>query len=451
MDGEETAQGLPLLKGVPKTPDLEAAIGRYRGTRVYAPWAGKTLFDQFGRFDLDLKRELPPGDLDHGLIVVSFPHSTKPRRLPEVFAELRGVWTEELRRAAAAGRVRIVLDASPEGYRPTAYRLQPIHEGLESLGAPVEAGGIFTQDRGYGAEYARYLSERGVANGLRVLNYDFWIRRFHDQFERRGARLYPKRLAAFEAKPKARGRRFVSLNMALRPSKLLFLLSVIRDGLWDLGYISCGGLFKKPSQFDTEDLNLSEGDFARKLSGSPFEALAKELLPYFPELESKGQIILGDVNREGPNGWPKQTPIAPLIKEYDDSWFTAVTETEMRSRRTRITEKPFAALVNFHPLVMFGNPGALAQLRDFGYRTFGEAIDESYDEIEDPGRRFAAAYKQFQRLCRLDETELASLEQRLRGVLVFNAEWGMTRLPRIYRDRIDLAFMDELFGAPAWA
>ena len=425
----------------------DAAIGRYRGTRVYVPWAGKTLFDQFESFDLDLRRELPPGDLKHGLIVVSFPHATKPTRLPEVFAALKSVWTEPLRRAVAERRVRIVLDASPEGYRPKSTRLEPIHEGFERLGAPVEAGVLVTQNRGYGDEYARYLRDRGLPNGLRVLNYDFWIRRFHGQFERDGASLYPERLAAFEAKPKSRGRRFVSLNMALRPSKLVFLLAVIRDGLWDRGYISCGGLYKKASRFETEDLNLSEVDFARKLSGSPFETLAQDLLPYFAQLEAKGQIILGDVVRDGPNGWPKQTPIAPLTKEYDDSWFTAVTETEMRSRRTRTTEKPFAALVNFHPLVIFGNPGALAQIRDLGYRTFGDAIDESYDEIADPAGRFSAAYSQFERLCRMDETELARMEQRLRDVLVFNAEWGMTRLPRIYRDRIDLAFMDELFAA----
>lgn len=426
----------------------DAAIARYRGTRVYVPWAGKTLFDQFEAFDLDVRRELPPGDLEHGLIVVSFPHATKAHRLAEVFAELRSLWTEALGRAVAERRVRIVLDASPEGYRPKSTRLEPIHEGFESLGAPVEAGVLVTQDRGYGHAYARYLGERGLPPGLRVLNYDFWIRRFHGQFEQDGASLYRERRAAFEAKPKSRGRRFVSLNMALRPSKLVFLLSVIRDGLWDRGYISCGGLYNKPSRFESEDLDLSEDDFARKLGSSPFEAIGQELLPYFPELESKGQIILGDIVRDGPTGWPKQTPIVPLMKEYDDSWFTAVTETEMRSRRTRITEKPFPALVNFHPLVMFGNPGALGHIRDLGYRTFGDAIDETYDEIADPALRFAAAYSQFERLCWMDESELLHLERRLRDVLVFNAEWGLTRLPRIYRDRIDLAFMDELFGAP---
>ena len=117
----------------------------------------------------------------------------------------------------------------------------------------------------------------------------------------------------------------------------------------------------------------------------------------------------------------------------------------MRPRPSRITEKPFPALVNFHPLVMFGNPLALQQVREFGYQTFSPAIDESYDEIEAPEARFRAAYKEFVRLCRMDEDELRHLVDSLRDVLVFNAEWGMTRLPALYRDRIDLDFMDRVF------
>ena len=437
----------PLGGDAPGRPDLESAIARYRGTKVFVPWPGKTLFEHFKGFELDLRPALPPGDLDAGLIVVSFPHSGKPPRLVQVFTELAGIWTDDLRRAVIERRVRIVLDASPEAYPPGANRMEPTRQGLERLGAPIEAAIWVTQDRGYDAQYADYRAGRGLRDGLRVLNYDYWIRRFHRQFETRGKDLYPARLAAFEARPRTRGRRFISLNMTLRPSKLLFLLSVIRDGLWDDGYISCGGLFKKASNFDgVADLSLTEDYFAHKLNGlTAFGPLKDELLPYFSALEAKGQVILGDVARDGQNGLPKQSPIDPMLREYDDCWLTAVTETEMRPRRSRVTEKSFGALVNFQPMVVFGNPGALGQVRELGYLTFGDAIDETYDEIEDPGRRFTAAYAEFYRLCRMEEAELARTVDRLREVLVFNAEWGMTRLPRIYRERIDLAFLDALF------
>ena len=443
----------PLGKIMPDRQDLESAVARYRGTKVFIPWPGKTLFEHFKGFELDLRQELPPGDLDAGLIVVSFPHSGKPPRLIQVFAELAGIWTDNLRRAVIERRVRIVLDASPEAYPPGANRMEPTRQGLERLGVPIESAVWVTQDRGYDAEYTDYRTGRGLGGGLRVLNYDYWIRRFHRQFENRGKSLYPARLATFEARPRTRGRRFISLNMTLRPSKLLFLLSVIRDGLWDDGYISCGGLFKKASNFDGDaDLSLSEDYFAHKLDGlTAFDALKEELLPYFSALEAKGQVILGDVARDGQNGLPKQSPIDPMLGEYDDCWFTAVTETEMRARRSRVTEKSFGALMNFQPMVVFGNPGALGQVRELGYLTFGDAIDETYDEIEDPGRRFTAAYGEFYRLCRMDEEELARTADRLREVLVFNAEWGMTRLPRIYRERIDLAFLDALFEASSAA
>ncbi len=438
-----------VLSEAPEPAGTEAAVARYRGTRVYIPWVGKTLFDFMGRFGLDIRCEMPPGDLDHGLIVISFPHSTKPPRLVEVFDQLRGVWTEELRQAAIERRVRIVLDASAEGYPPARPRLEAIHRGFQGLGVPVEAGVLLTQDRGYAATYARYLRKARAGSGLRVINEDFWIRRFHQQFLRRGAAAFARRLADFEARPKVRSRRFVSLNLTPRATKVLFLLSLIRDDLWSQGYVSCGGLMKKTGRFDTlAELAVTADYVLAKLGGGgTFEELAGQLLPFFPALQAKGQILLGEVELEGPFGRPKGTPINPMLREYDDSWFTAVTETEMRTWRSRITEKSFGPLVNFHPMVVFGNPGSLSAVRGFGYQTFGAVIDESYDDIEDPGRRFAAAYQQFTRLCRMDPDELVRMEDRLREALVFNAEWGLVRLPAIYRDRLGLAFLDRLFEA----
>jgi hypothetical protein len=62
----------------------------------------------------------------------------------------------------------------------------------------------------------------------------------------------------------------------------------------------------------------------------------------------------------------------------------------MRPRLTRVTEKVIKPLLNFHPLLVLGNPGALRLVRAFGFHTFGAIYDESYDDISDVRDRFEA-------------------------------------------------------------
>jgi hypothetical protein len=42
------------------------------------------------------------------------------------------------------------------------------------------------------------------------------------------------------------------------------------------------------------------------------------------------------------------------LADYHDSWFTVVTETEMRARPSRISAKVVKPLVNFQPFLVVG-------------------------------------------------------------------------------------------------
>jgi hypothetical protein len=151
------------------------------------------------------------------------------------------------------------------------------------------------------------------------------------------------------------------------------------------------------------------------------------------------------------HGWARlelwNAGMAADLAEYQDSWFSVVTETEMRARPSRITEKVLKPLVNFHPSLVLGNPGALAMTREYGFATFPEIIDESYDEECDPRRRYDLVYREFVRLCRLDERELARLESRVADTLDFNARWGLTQFPSQFRGRHDEALTDRILAA----
>lgn len=418
------------------------------GLPVYVPWPGKTLFETTTSFRVSPRNELPPGDLAAGIIVVPYPFSTRPQFLATAFSEIKAAWTQNLSLKAREGRVRFVLDASAEGFQHSDQRSDCIHRGLAELGVPANLAVVLTQERNYNADYAEYVQRNRLDSALRVLNYDLWIDRFHAQFEERGSKIFEWRLNGFKSREKVRGRKFVSLNMTLRRTKFLFLLSLIRDNLWREGHISFGGFYRKESKFHPDhERSRSIASIEEYLRRSTvFKDITEDVVGYLPALEAKGQLIFGDVERDPDTGLPRKSPLSAMLPQYDDSWFSVVTETEMRDRPSRITEKPFAPLVNFQPSILLGNPGALAQIRELGYLTFGHVLDESYDSIQDPAERFLAAYSEVLRLCRMGDEKLGQMEVELRDILVFNAKWGLTRLPKIYREVISTRLMDRIFA-----
>jgi hypothetical protein len=77
--------------------------------------------------------------------------------------------------------------------------------------------------------------------------------------------------------------------------------------------------------------------------------------------------------------------------EYSqESFIYVVTETCFWERKDHLTEKIFKPIVSMMPFVLVGPANNLKYLRSYGFRTFDQWIDESYDAIEDPIERLQA-------------------------------------------------------------
>jgi hypothetical protein len=72
---------------------------------------------------------------------------------------------------------------------------------------------------------------------------------------------------------------------------------------------------------------------------------------------------------------------------YQTSLISVVTETNFENNDIFNTEKIFKPMVHRHPFILVGPYKTLQKLREFGYKTFSEFWDESYDNIEDPNER----------------------------------------------------------------
>lgn len=64
---------------------------------------------------------------------------------------------------------------------------------------------------------------------------------------------------------------------------------------------------------------------------------------------------------------------------YANTCFSLVVET-LIDQEIFVTEKTFKPLAFEHPAIIYGSPGTLKYLRDQGFATFDNVIDESYDK-----------------------------------------------------------------------
>jgi hypothetical protein len=346
----------------------------------------------------------------------------------------------EVWRRIAAGKTLLVFDNATEGHAYNPDRSKALHGFLAEQQISPRSVAFVTQDRAHETAYRAHAVSAGYAETYGVLNYDFFIKNLISQYESTGPETFARRLAAFRSRSQRRKRRYISLNFTPRPIKVLFLMKLIEDGLWDRGFISFGGFAPEGSGKATQPSVVMGRIRALSITGPVTEGQSAG----FQSLVEAGPRYLSGLQAKLDRGKRKKPPVLDEdLPEHENSWFTVVTETEIDGP-WRVTEKPLKSLLGFHPTIILGNTGALDLLRGFGFRTFDGYFDESYDTEPDKRRRFKHVYDEVARLARADEAELRRLEDAYSEVLVHNAEWGLTRLPGLYRDQIDPAFLAEI-------
>jgi hypothetical protein len=93
------------------------------------------------------------------------------------------------------------------------------------------------------------------------------------------------------------------------------------------------------------------------------------------------------LNFEGETDHPMHSCWLSLFDQSAESLLYLVTETVATGRRHHLTEKTFKPIALGMPFVIVGTQGSLRYLRSYGFRTFSELWDESYDDEPDDSRR----------------------------------------------------------------
>jgi hypothetical protein len=122
----------------------------------------------------------------------------------------------------------------------------------------------------------------------------------------------------------------------------------------------------------------------------------------------------------------------------EKSLLHVVTETVYHGKKLHLTEKSFKPIVMQQPFVLVSCRGSLEYLRSYGFKTFGEFWDESYDEADD-ATRILKIGKLLSDLDSLSTREKQHLQQALVKTVDHNFNW-------FYSQEFEKLLWQELSG-----
>ena len=107
----------------------------------------------------------------------------------------------------------------------------------------------------------------------------------------------------------------------------------------------------------------------------------------YPDIETVFGCQSLPLNFKDETDHPMKSCWLDLFDQSAESLLYLVTETVATGRRHHLTEKTFKPIALGMPFVIVGTQGSLRYLRSYGFKTFGDLWDESYDDELDDTKR----------------------------------------------------------------
>ena len=119
---------------------------------------------------------------------------------------------------------------------------------------------------------------------------------------------------------------------------------------------------------------------------------------------------------------PHNSEYVKYARHHARSMISIVTETHWYEPELTFTEKIYRPISFGHPFIVVGQVGYLKKLREIGFKTFSDVINESYDEIVNPHMRLAAIVEEMRKIYSLDDNSRKRMLEKMYDVAQENLE-----------------------------
>jgi hypothetical protein len=111
------------------------------------------------------------------------------------------------------------------------------------------------------------------------------------------------------------------------------------------------------------------------------------------------------------------------IDDYNSTEIEVVLETLFDDQRQQLTEKILRPIACKQPFILASTAGSLTYLRTYGFKTFEEIWDESYDSIDDPIERMQRIIKTMRDIASWSPEYKKTQMQKLREIVEHNHQY----------------------------
>lgn len=105
---------------------------------------------------------------------------------------------------------------------------------------------------------------------------------------------------------------------------------------------------------------------------------------------------------------------------YQNSLISIVTETHFYEHAISLTEKSLKPVKEKHPFIVAGVSGVLKGIKQFGFKTFNDFWDESYDDIMDSTQRMQLIMKIISDIASWDQQKILEFRRNVKPILDYN-------------------------------
>ena len=109
-----------------------------------------------------------------------------------------------------------------------------------------------------------------------------------------------------------------------------------------------------------------------------------------------------------------------MLSDYNETEFEVVLETLFDDPRNQLTEKSLRPIACGQPFLMLSSAGSLKYLRQYGFKTFSNIFDESYDDILDAKERMKAVVKTMSTIANWTEVERNNSMIKIKEITDYN-------------------------------
>jgi len=215
---------------------------------------------------------------------------------------------------------------------------------------------------------------------------------------------------------------FLCWNRRFRPHRTQLALALDKAGLVDRSYYSMNLVDPEMNSLHFKNtVDIYHNPMLGLTSQDAEQFINK--LPLVIDGESDIMRMCGDFDRAAKDF-------------YANSLVSIITETNFELSELTATEKTWKPAKEKHPFIMVGTAGALRTLQEFGFQTFDEFWDESYDDIEDPRQRMHKIIQVCKDIGSWTPEQVLDFKRRVKPILEHNYKMLHTNTAKRVADKI---------------